>query len=488
MFAHFGRLLTVLLKFSTMRPDQMLARVEFEGEDRVKAAHALGKGALLFTGHFGYWEINALVHALVLQPMALLARPLDNPLLHDLLERVRGRTGNSVIYRRGAVRRILRALGGNQAIAVLIDQHIQTADAVYVDFFNRPAATTSARRRAGAADRRAGDSGVRAAAAGRPVPHGLRARRRSAAAPTIRTRSAISRSAAPTCSRCTCAAIPACGCGCTAAGATSSRRHAGATAGMFPAATTERRDGDRERDARAASPSVGQVQRLLVRAPNWLGDAVMALPALAAVRRAFEGRTIDRRGDSRRSRRSSRSSTAAAPDEVLVDRSRARSRRSCRRRRPTRSCCCPTRSAAPGGRAAAARPSAGATARAAAAGCSRAACAGRAARVHQVEYYLELVRGLGLPAPAEARGDAARGRRDRSAGPRRSPGPTPCWPAAGVAAGADHRRIRAGRRLRPREALAAGSRRAGHRRAVARRGVACVHRRGAARTATRGVR
>jgi Kdo2-lipid IVA lauroyltransferase/acyltransferase len=144
MFAHFGRLLTVLLKFSTMDPEQMLARVEFEGEDRVTSAHALGKGALLFTGHFGYWEINALVHALVLHPMSLLARPLDNPLLHDLLERVRGRTGNSVIYRRGAVRRILRALGANQAIAVLIDQHIQTTDAVYVDFFNRPAATTSA--------------------------------------------------------------------------------------------------------------------------------------------------------------------------------------------------------------------------------------------------------------------------------------------------------------------------------------------------------
>ena len=64
----------------------MLARVEFEGEDRVVAAHALGKGVLLFTGHFGYWEINALVHALELQPMAVLARPLDNPLLHDLLE------------------------------------------------------------------------------------------------------------------------------------------------------------------------------------------------------------------------------------------------------------------------------------------------------------------------------------------------------------------------------------------------------------------
>jgi KDO2-lipid IV(A) lauroyltransferase len=144
MFDHFGRLLTVLLKFSTMTPAQMLARVEFEGEERVRAAHALGKGVLLFTGHFGYWEINALVHALVLHPMSVLARPLDNPLLHDLLEQVRRRTGNSVIYRRGAVRKVLRALGANQAVAVLIDQHIQTSDAVYVDFFNQPAATTSA--------------------------------------------------------------------------------------------------------------------------------------------------------------------------------------------------------------------------------------------------------------------------------------------------------------------------------------------------------
>ena len=144
MFAHFGRLLAVLLKFSTMRPDQMLACVEFEGEERVVHAHLQNRGVLLYTGHFGFWEINALVHALTIKPMAVLARPLDNPLLHDLLESVRTSTGNSVFYRRGAIRRVLRALEANQAVAFLIDQHMQPADAVYVDFFNRPAATTSA--------------------------------------------------------------------------------------------------------------------------------------------------------------------------------------------------------------------------------------------------------------------------------------------------------------------------------------------------------
>jgi KDO2-lipid IV(A) lauroyltransferase len=143
-FAHFGRLLFQLLKFSTLTPDAMLARVEFDGEERVRTAYAQGKGVLFVTGHFGFWELQAMVHALRLPPMAVLARALDNPALNDLLERIRTRTGNSVIYRRGAMRRVLRALQSGQGVGILIDQHIQSRDAIYVDFFNRPAATTAA--------------------------------------------------------------------------------------------------------------------------------------------------------------------------------------------------------------------------------------------------------------------------------------------------------------------------------------------------------
>jgi Kdo2-lipid IVA lauroyltransferase/acyltransferase len=143
-FEHFGRLLFELLKFSTLSPDAMLKRVEFEGEDRVRAAYAHGKGVLFVTGHFGYWELQAMVHALRLPPMAVMARALDNPALNDLLEQMRTRTGNSVIYRRGTIRRAMRQLQAGEGVGVLIDQHILGHDAIYVDFFNRPAATTSA--------------------------------------------------------------------------------------------------------------------------------------------------------------------------------------------------------------------------------------------------------------------------------------------------------------------------------------------------------
>src|SRR5262245_24408697 len=103
-FEHFGRLLFQLLKFSTMTPEAMLERVEFEGEERARLAHAQGKGVLFVTGHFGFWELQAMVHALRLPPMTVLARTLDNPQLNSLLERIRTRTGNSVIYRQGTMR------------------------------------------------------------------------------------------------------------------------------------------------------------------------------------------------------------------------------------------------------------------------------------------------------------------------------------------------------------------------------------------------
>lgn len=143
-FAHFGRLLLAVLEFSALTPEQMLARVEFEGEDRVRLAHAHGKGVLFVTGHFGYWELQALVHALRLPPMAVLARALDNARLNDLLERIRTRTGNTVIYRQGTLRRVMRTLQAGGGVGVLIDQHMMSRDAIQVDFFGRPAATTAA--------------------------------------------------------------------------------------------------------------------------------------------------------------------------------------------------------------------------------------------------------------------------------------------------------------------------------------------------------
>jgi Kdo2-lipid IVA lauroyltransferase/acyltransferase len=144
VFAHFGSVLLELIKCGTLTDDEMGTRIEIEGEERIRQAYAKGRGLLLFTGHFGYWEVGAFALALRVQPISVMARPLDNPYLHHMLERIRTRNGNSVIYRQGAIRKVLQELAANRAVAILIDQHLHTPDAVFVDFFSRPAATTNA--------------------------------------------------------------------------------------------------------------------------------------------------------------------------------------------------------------------------------------------------------------------------------------------------------------------------------------------------------
>lgn len=145
---------------------------------------------------------------------------------------------------------------------------------------------------------------------------------------------------------------------------------------------------------------MADVQRLLVRAPNWLGDAVMALPALEAVRREFEGRTVILAAapsvaplfEER---------TPASPDEIItID--PAREVDQLRGARADGILLLPNSF-----RSAWLASLSGAAER----WGYRAAWRGwlltrgvprPRGRVHQVQYYLELVRGLGLQVPAEA--------------------------------------------------------------------------------------
>ena len=142
-FANVGRHVFDLLRFDTMTTEQMMDLVEFEGVERVEQALASGRGVMFYTGHFGCWELQIMVHAARFEPIVMVARSLSNPLLEAMIERVRGRVGTRVISRQGAVRGLLRGLLEHRSVGMMIDQHMQDRSAVTVQFFNRPAATTS---------------------------------------------------------------------------------------------------------------------------------------------------------------------------------------------------------------------------------------------------------------------------------------------------------------------------------------------------------
>ena len=143
-FANVGRHVIELLRFDALRIEDMMARVELEGAEHVERALAGGRGAMFFTGHFGFWELHVMAHAVRFEPIVMVARTLDNPLLEAMIARVRTRVGTRVVPRQGAVRGLLRGLRERRPVGMMVDQHMHDRSAVTVEFLGRPAATTSA--------------------------------------------------------------------------------------------------------------------------------------------------------------------------------------------------------------------------------------------------------------------------------------------------------------------------------------------------------
>jgi KDO2-lipid IV(A) lauroyltransferase len=115
---------------------------DIEGIEYLESAYQRGKGIILYGGHFGVWELMALVHGAKGWPLELVVRPLDNPYLESLLQQLRRSTGNVIIDKNMGFRPMLKALRAGKGIAVLMDQNVSTQDRVFVEFFGRPASTT----------------------------------------------------------------------------------------------------------------------------------------------------------------------------------------------------------------------------------------------------------------------------------------------------------------------------------------------------------
>ncbi|MBW6485768.1 MAG: lysophospholipid acyltransferase family protein [Syntrophobacterales bacterium] len=117
--------------------------VETEGLSNCEQALAKGRGVLLFSAHFGNWELEAAAIALLIKPAVVIYRPLDSPLLDRLVFRVRSASGNKPIPKENAMLSMLRTLRKNGMLGILIDQNTDWYEGVFVDYFGRPACTTN---------------------------------------------------------------------------------------------------------------------------------------------------------------------------------------------------------------------------------------------------------------------------------------------------------------------------------------------------------
>ena len=144
VFRSIARLLVALSRFPRINADTVHEWIYYEGLENYLVAKQKGRGVLVATAHFGNWELSAFAHALMTEPMHVMVRPLDNPLIDDLVERRRTLSGNHLIDKRVAARAVIKALRDNEAVGILIDQNTTPVEGVFVNFFGKRACASSA--------------------------------------------------------------------------------------------------------------------------------------------------------------------------------------------------------------------------------------------------------------------------------------------------------------------------------------------------------
>jgi Kdo2-lipid IVA lauroyltransferase/acyltransferase len=114
-----------------------------DGNENFLEGQRRGKGVLFLTAHLGAWELSSYAHALYGYPLHYMARPLDNPRLDALVNRYRGLSGNTPIFKNESARAMLKILKDAGTVGILADQNTMPQEGVFVDFFGTPACTSA---------------------------------------------------------------------------------------------------------------------------------------------------------------------------------------------------------------------------------------------------------------------------------------------------------------------------------------------------------
>ena len=103
------------------------------------------KAHICITAHFGNWEIIGLLSGHMGRPLSSIATPVKNEIVNKHFIRAREATGQVIIPRAGALRKLLGILRKNGKTAFLADQNTTKADGgIWVDFFSLPVLVTAA--------------------------------------------------------------------------------------------------------------------------------------------------------------------------------------------------------------------------------------------------------------------------------------------------------------------------------------------------------
>jgi len=144
-YGNLGITIAELLRVLGGSSSQLEKMVEVDPADLKKIDNALakGKGVIILTAHFGSWNLLAFKTPMMGYLLDIVARPLKNPALKQLVEQVRKKIGLGVLGSKNSYRNCLTSLKKNRILGFMHDLNMWGKREVLVPFFNRPVSSST---------------------------------------------------------------------------------------------------------------------------------------------------------------------------------------------------------------------------------------------------------------------------------------------------------------------------------------------------------
>jgi KDO2-lipid IV(A) lauroyltransferase len=118
--------------------DDIIKNIEFKNSHILQNAIDSNQKIIFITGHYSNWELLApATSAKFNMNIVGVGRKLDSDLMDRVLKKNREQFGIEMVYRKGGIKGIIRALKSGKAVGLLLDQHLGAKQGgIEVDFFN----------------------------------------------------------------------------------------------------------------------------------------------------------------------------------------------------------------------------------------------------------------------------------------------------------------------------------------------------------------